>query len=67
MWMKDIVQFLSEVRIELNKVVWPKFDEWVGSTVVVLFLVLVFALYLKAIDVGFSHLVQYIFRTYGLS
>ena len=40
--MKDIVQFLSEVSVELNKVVWPKFDELVGSTIIVLLLVVDF-------------------------
>ena len=30
--MNNIVQFLSEVRIELNKVIWPKYDDWVGPT-----------------------------------
>jgi len=65
--MKDVIQFLNEVKLELNKVVWPKIDEWVGSTIIVLILVCIFAVYLKAIDVGFSHLVQFVFKTYGLS
>ncbi len=65
--MKDVIQFLNEVRLELNKVVWPKIDEWVGSTIIVLILVVVFALYLWAIDTGFSRLVEYVIKTYGLS
>jgi preprotein translocase subunit SecE len=65
--MKDVIQFLNEVRLELSKVVWPKVDEWIGSTIIVLFLVLVFALYLKAVDTGFSELIKYVIRTYGLS
>ena len=44
--MKNIVQFLSEVRIELNKVVWPKYDDWMGSTIIVLLLVLVILLFI---------------------
>jgi preprotein translocase subunit SecE len=63
--MKDIVQFLSEVRIELNKVVWPKYDDWIGSTIIVLVLVLIFALFLGLIDFGFSKIASYIFKTYG--
>jgi preprotein translocase SecE subunit len=65
--MKDVIQFLNEVKLELGKVVWPKIDEWVGSTIIVLILVCIFAVYLKAIDLGFSHLVQYVVKTYGLS
>ncbi len=65
--MIDVIQFLNEVKLELGKVVWPKIDEWVGSTIIVLILVCIFAVYLKAIDLGFSHLVQYVVKTYGLS
>ena len=63
--MKDIVQFLSEVRIELGKVIWPKYEEWVGSTIVMLVLVLLFSLYLGVIDFGFSKLAGYIFKAYS--
>lgn len=63
--MKDIVQFLGEVRSELNKVVWPKYDDWVGSTIIVLILVVIFALYLGLIDFGLSKLASFIFKSYG--
>lgn len=63
--MKDIVQFLGEVRTELNKVVWPKYDEWVGSTIIVLILVAIFSLYLGLIDFGLSKLMGFIFKSYG--
>jgi preprotein translocase subunit SecE len=61
----NIIQFLSEVRIELNKVVWPKYDDWVGSTIIVLLLVLVFSLYLGLLDFGFSKLAGIIFKSYS--
>lgn len=63
--MKDIVQFLGEVRSELNKVVWPKYDDWVGSTIIVLVLVVLFALYLGVIDFGLTKLANFIFKSYG--
>ena len=44
--MNNIVQFLSEVRTELGKVIWPKYDDWIGSTIIVLVLVVIFALYI---------------------
>jgi len=43
-------QFLHGVRVELSKVVWPSKQEFIGSTVVVLFLVFVFAVYLGVLD-----------------
>lgn len=64
--MKDIVQFLHEVKVEFSKVVWPKTNEFVGSTIIVLFLVVVFALYLGVIDWVCTRMVSYIFRAYGL-
>ena len=36
--MKQWVQFLQEVRSEFSKVAWPKKDEFVGATIVVLVL-----------------------------
>ena len=64
--MKEIVQFLHEVRLEFSKVIWPKSDEFIGSTVIVLFLVLIFAIYLGVIDWVFTEIVKYIFRAYVL-
>lgn len=58
---KNIAQFFREVQIELSKVEWPSLNEWVGSTVVVLFLVVVFAVYLGVVDMAFNKLATYIF------
>ena len=65
MVIKNVVQFLQEVKIELTKIIWPKFDDFFGSTVVVLVLVFLFAIYLGSIDFGFSSFARYIFKTYG--
>ncbi len=65
-FMKDVIQFFSEVRIELSKVVWPKLNEWIGSTVIVLVIVGAFAIYLGAIDLVFSRLARSLFEYYGL-
>lgn len=61
MAVKNITQFFREVQIELSKVEWPSFNEWVGSTIVVLFLVMVFAIYLGSVDMAFNKLATYIF------
>ena len=48
----ESMKFLNSAvyEVELSKVMWPSFDEFVGSTIVVLFLVVIFALYLGALD-----------------
>lgn len=60
--LSDAKQFLYEVRIEMTKVVWPSREEFIGSTIVVLFWVAVFALYLGALDGFLSGLIRYIYK-----
>ncbi len=59
--MKNVSQFVSEVTIELSKINWPKFDELIGSMIIVLILVTAFSIYLGAIDFIFYRLAQQIF------
>jgi preprotein translocase subunit SecE len=61
---KSVVQFMHEVRGELGKIVWPKFPSLVESTIVVLVLIIVFAIYLGIIDFGLTQLLQYIIKNY---
>jgi len=63
--MKEVAQFLREVRLELGKVIWPKFDEFVGATIIVLFLVFIFAIYLGFVDFCLSNLAKLLLRHYG--
>lgn len=65
MAVNSVIRFLQEVQIELSKVVWPKWEDFVGATVVVLVLVSFFALYLGFVDLMFSRLARYIFHIYG--
>ncbi|MFA6065614.1 MAG: preprotein translocase subunit SecE [Candidatus Babeliaceae bacterium] len=60
-----IMRFLSEVRIELSKIEWPKIDDFSGATIVVLVLVVISSIFFGAVDKGISLLTKYIF-TYGL-
>lgn len=62
MAIKNAIQFLREVRSEMKKVVWPKPDEWIGSTIIVLVLVTFFMIYLGALDFAFKKLFGYIFK-----
>jgi len=65
MTVKDVLQFFREVRLELSKVIWPKFDEWIGSTLVVLFLVAVFAVYLSSVDRVLAWLAGQVLKLYS--
>ncbi len=52
------LQFLREVRVELKKVTWPSRKQTIGSTVVVLILVMIISLFLGVVDVGLSSLIR---------
>ncbi len=52
------LQFLREVRAELRKVTWPSRKQTVGSTVVVIILVMIISFFLGAVDIGLSNLIR---------
>jgi preprotein translocase subunit SecE len=56
------IQFLREVRIELKKVTWPSKKQTMGSTLVVIILVSLIAIFLGVIDVGLSGLVRLVLQ-----
>jgi preprotein translocase subunit SecE len=62
---KDALKFAKDVQSELSKVMWPKFDDYVGSTIVVLVLIAFFAIYLFLVDQGLLQCVQFVFKVYG--
>lgn len=59
--MKNLTQFLSEVRVELSRVEWPTFNDFIGATVVVLCIVAIFAVFFGIVDKALSIIAQYIF------
>ncbi len=61
-WMERATQFLREVKIELKKVVWPSRKQTIGSTVVVIVLVMVISLFLGVVDVGLSSLIRVVLQ-----
>jgi preprotein translocase subunit SecE len=65
--MREVVQFLSQVRVELEKVVWPSLNDWIGSTIVVLFLIALFSIYIFFVDNVLSQLARWIFAYYSMS
>ncbi len=56
------VQFLREVRVELKKVTWPSRKQTMGSTLVVIILVVIISFFLGAVDIGLSSLVRVILQ-----
>ena len=56
------LQFLREVKVELKKVTWPSRKQTIGSTVVVIVLVIVIALFLGIVDIGLSSLIRVILQ-----
>jgi preprotein translocase subunit SecE len=52
------LQFLREVKIELKKVTWPTRKQTMGSTVVVIILVVIISLFLGLVDMGLSSLLR---------
>lgn len=63
--MKNLGQFLREVRWELSKITWPSSREFIGATVIVLILIVAFSVYLGVVDFGFAWLAKYVFVEFG--
>ena len=58
--MGKLKKFLTEVKQELKKVTWPTKDETIGTTVVVLVLVILISGFLGVVDVGLSKIIKFI-------
>lgn len=52
------IQFLREVKVELNKVTWPSRKQTIGSTAVVLVIVAIISLFLGIVDAGLAGLIR---------
>jgi preprotein translocase subunit SecE len=59
---KKITDFLKEVKIELNKVSWSTRQELIGSTVVVIAVTFIMAVFIGLIDIFLSHILRLVFR-----
>jgi preprotein translocase subunit SecE len=56
------VQFLTEVRAEMNRVAWPDRQTIIASTLVVLFVLIITAAYLAGWDYVFAELFNVLFK-----
>ncbi len=57
-YVKVMGQFLRESKMELKKVKWPTRKELLASTAMVIFLVLIVALFLGLIDFGLIKIIK---------
>lgn len=56
--MKQAITFLKEVRHELTKVTWPKREEVVKLTLLVIVISLIVGVYVGGLDVIFTKLLE---------
>ena len=61
-FLNSTVQFLREVKIELKKVTWPSRKQTIGSTVVVIALIILISLFLGSVDIGLSSLIRVVLQ-----
>ena len=57
-FLNRVKEFFQEVAAEFRRVNWPSRNDVAVSTMVVLVVVFVLAMYLGAVDVGLSRLVE---------
>lgn len=54
------VQYLSQVKLELQKVTWPTKEKTLNMTILVVVISAILGLYLGIIDFAFNRLVAYL-------
>ncbi len=59
---QKIKEFLSEVKVEIKKVIYPSRDELVGSIWVVIIAVVLISVFLGIVDIGLSKVVRELLR-----
>jgi preprotein translocase subunit SecE len=57
-FINSAVQFLREVKIELKKVTWPSRKQTIGSTAVVIVVIILISIFLGSVDIGLSSLIR---------
>jgi preprotein translocase subunit SecE len=57
-YVDQALQFFREVKVELKKVAWPSRKQAMGSTIVVIMLVLLVSFFLGVVDIGLSSLIK---------
>lgn len=58
--MKQVLAYLSEVRLELSKVTWPKRNEVIKLTLIVFIISGIVGAYTGALDFVFTKLLEFL-------
>jgi preprotein translocase subunit SecE len=56
--MNQLISYLGEVRLELTKVTWPKREEIIRLTLVVILISTIVGIYVGVLDLGFTKLLE---------
>ena len=57
-----VVTFLKEARVELKKVSWPTKDELIGSTIIVMIITIILAIFIGVCDYFLSKFIGLLIR-----
>jgi preprotein translocase subunit SecE len=60
--MSKISQYVNDVQQELSKVSWPRREQLISTTGVVLFICVVFSIFVFGVDIIISRLIELIFK-----
>lgn len=58
--MNRVINFLSEVKLEISKVTWPSRNEVIKLTLIVIVISAVGGIYIGAVDYGFTKALEFI-------
>ena len=61
-YIEKTLQYLREVKAELKKVTWPSRQQTLGSTVVVIVIVMIISAFLGIADMSLSGLIRLVFQ-----
>ena len=59
---ENFTNFITQVKVEMQKVSWSTKDELIGSTAVVIASTLLLAVFIGAVDIVLSRVIAFIIR-----
>jgi len=62
--MNTIVKYLRDAREELRKVTWPSQKQTTNSTLLVVAVSIIIAVFLGTVDYGLNKLLEYLLRVF---
>ncbi|HEY0143730.1 MAG TPA: preprotein translocase subunit SecE [Thermoanaerobaculia bacterium] len=64
-WWLSTKEFFRDTNGEMKKVTWPTKNEVVGTTMVVIFATILFAVFLWGCDLAFYKAIDFLFKSFG--